>query len=85
MQENEAVIERNNERLKELSAQIAESQDIQEQMEEQHKAMEEIQRQNERLKQENESLQKNVDGYASSINEKGGELSRLDVLSKDNR
>ena len=79
------IIARNRNRMEELAMQIEENKEVQEQLEEEHKALVEIQQQNESLKQENETLQDNIDKYSFTLNEKSNKLKRLEILAKENQ
>lgn len=83
--ENESIISYNESRIKELSAQIEASQEIQEQLEEQQTVLANIQRQNSLLKQENTSWQKSIAQYSSSLQEKDQTIDTLKKISEENR
>lgn len=85
LHDNENTINRNQRRIGELSAQMEENKEVQEQWKEQKEMLQEIQQQNETLKQENLKLQENINYYNQSLNENMKELDMLKQLSEENQ
>lgn len=84
LHENEKLINRNQNRMKELMEQMEISKDMQEQLEEQKSSLADIKQQNEILKQENKVLQQNINEYSASLYEQTEELNTLKKLSEEN-
>lgn len=83
--DNELIINRNENRIKELSAQMEANQEIQGQLEEQQTVLADIQQENNSLKQENISLQGNISQYSASLQEQDKTLDALKMMSKENQ
>lgn len=80
---NEAVINRNQKIMEELSVQMKESEGMKEQLEEQQNTLQQLCQQNEVLAQENRELQNNIDNYSISLNEKSKEIEVLTNLREE--
>jgi hypothetical protein len=82
--ENESLIGRNENRIKELLREIEQNQEMQELIEEQRISIEEMERRNMNLREENKNLRKNIHHYSISKHEESSQSASLRILSEEN-
>lgn len=84
LNENDLKINRNQERIEELSGEISNHAGLEESIKEQSSEIESLHNQNNRLQKANKSLQENINKFTQSLQQKDSELEDYKKLSEEN-
>lgn len=84
LNENDLKINRNQERIEELSGEISNHAGLEESIKEQSSEIESLHNQNNRLQKANKSLQENINKFTQSLQQKDSELVDYKKLSEEN-
>lgn len=84
LRDNDLVIRRNQDRIKELSCEISNHTDLEESVKEQSVEISSLHKQNDNLLEENKHLQENINQFMQSLRQKDDELEEYRKLSEDN-